>query len=173
MEIMFLLFGEKICNSSIKVIYPITNPPSTQINKTKCLYKLFRKLKLFSTLKHITSKDIQNIIKAQINSIKLLSSVLPTNIITDLPPSQYFCIQMIKTYLGSRDKKHCQYFFITGSAGTGKSFIINLILNDLKNFHKEYLLMAPTGVAAHNINGQTIHSALQIHSIGSSYQTLS
>ena len=32
--------------------------------------------------------------------------------------------------------------------------------------------MAPTGVAAQNIGGQTIHSSLRIHSHGTSYQTL-
>ena len=52
------------------------------------------------------------------------------------------------------------YFFLTGPAGTGKSFMINLITTYLANSHKNYLLMAPTGVAAQNINGKTIHSEL-------------
>ena len=58
------------------------------------------------------------------------------------------------------------------SAGTGKSFIINLILNELTNQNKKYLLMAPKGVAAQNIGGHTIHSSLRIHSNGTLYQTL-
>nr|CAG8647514.1 8694_t:CDS:2 [Entrophospora candida] len=38
--------------------------------------------------------------------------------------------------------------------------------------NKNFLLMAPTGVAAVNIQGQTIHSALRIWSHGGRYQTL-
>ena len=61
-----------------------------------------------------------------------------------------------------QQKNKYPYFFITGSAGTGKSFMINLITNDLNNKKSKYLLLAPTGVAAANIRGETIHSALRI-----------
>ncbi|RIA97549.1 hypothetical protein C1645_813969 [Glomus cerebriforme] len=73
-----------------------------------------------------------------------------------------------------RDGQHYPYFIITGTAGNGKTFIINFIINELSNNynHQEYLLMAPTGVAAQNMGGYTIHSLLRIHSYGSSYQTL-
>ena len=40
--------------------------------------------------------------------------------------------------------------------------MLNLITNYLTNNHKNYLLMAPTGIAIQNINGKTIHSELQI-----------
>jgi len=40
--------------------------------------------------------------------------------------------------------------------------MLNLITNYLTNNYKNYLLMAPTGIAAQNINGKTIHSELQI-----------
>lgn len=46
---------------------------------------------------------------------------------------------------------------VIGAAGTGKSCIINEIVRLIGN--EKVLLMAPTGVAANNINGQTIHSA--------------
>jgi ATP-dependent exoDNAse (exonuclease V) alpha subunit len=64
------------------------------------------------------------------------------------------------------------YFFITGSAGTGKSFILNLITKDLSNKKHNYLLMAPTGVAAQNIGGETIHSSLRIHETLGGFQSL-
>src|SRR4051794_22293134 len=64
------------------------------------------------------------------------------------------------------------YFFITGSASTGKTFIVNLIVNELKKKKQNYLILAPMGVAAVNVNGQTIYSALRICFMGSSYQTL-
>jgi DNA replication protein DnaC len=127
---------------------------------------------LFSSLQQILTDDIQKIIHMQINSIKLLTPSLSTTPIFELPTSQYYCMQTIKNYLGPRDGQHYPYFFITGPAGNGKSFIINLITNELNNKNQEYLLMAPTGVAAQNIGGHTIHSLLRIHSYGSSYQTL-
>lgn len=45
--------------------------------------------------------------------------------------------------------------FLTGKAGTGKSTLLRHIISDLD---KNYVLLAPTGIAALNINGQTIHS---------------
>ena len=53
---------------------------------------------------------------------------------------------------------------IQGAAGTGKSFLIKQMVNTVTDVHgsSAILLMAPTGVAANNIGGQTIHSALRI-----------
>ncbi|MCX8093101.1 MAG: AAA family ATPase [Candidatus Goldbacteria bacterium] len=45
--------------------------------------------------------------------------------------------------------------FITGKAGTGKSTLLNYFKNVTK---KKIVVLAPTGVAAVNIGGQTIHS---------------
>lgn len=45
--------------------------------------------------------------------------------------------------------------FITGKAGSGKSTLINYFRN---NTEKTYAVIAPTGIAALNVNGMTIHS---------------
>jgi len=45
--------------------------------------------------------------------------------------------------------------FITGKAGTGKSTLLKVIKESLT---QNYVVLAPTGVAAVNIGGQTIHS---------------
>ncbi len=47
------------------------------------------------------------------------------------------------------------HVFITGRAGTGKSTLLNYFRNNTK---KNIAVLAPTGVAAVNIKGQTIHS---------------
>ena len=51
--------------------------------------------------------------------------------------------------------------FITGGAGTGKSHVISVIKEHLEHAHigdgNAYVFMAPTGVAAFNIGGLTIH----------------
>ena len=45
--------------------------------------------------------------------------------------------------------------FLTGRAGTGKSTLLSEFKNNSK---KRIAILAPTGVAAVNVNGQTIHS---------------
>ncbi|MFN3561620.1 MAG: ATP-dependent RecD-like DNA helicase [Chloroherpetonaceae bacterium] len=45
--------------------------------------------------------------------------------------------------------------FITGSAGTGKSTLLNYFR---ENTSKNVVVLAPTGIAALNVGGQTIHS---------------
>lgn len=48
-----------------------------------------------------------------------------------------------------------QSLFITGRAGTGKSTLLQLFRNTSK---KRIAVLAPTGIAALNVKGQTIHS---------------
>ena len=52
--------------------------------------------------------------------------------------------------------------FITGSAGTGKSFLLQYITNYLSLNSKKYSLTSTTGSSAVLINGQTIHSYLYL-----------
>lgn len=49
--------------------------------------------------------------------------------------------------------------FITGKAGTGKS---TLLREFTRNTKKNYVVIAPTGIAALNVGGQTIHSFFRI-----------
>ena len=49
--------------------------------------------------------------------------------------------------------------FITGRAGTGKSYLLNFFV---ANSRKNVVVVAPTGVAAINVGGQTIHSFFRI-----------
>lgn len=48
--------------------------------------------------------------------------------------------------------------FLTGAAGTGKSFTIHEIAKTLRGLGKRVEITATTGVAAENIGGQTLHS---------------
>lgn len=49
--------------------------------------------------------------------------------------------------------------FISGEAGTGKSFIINKFIKDARERGLRVVVCAPTGIAADNIDGTTIHRA--------------
>ena len=47
------------------------------------------------------------------------------------------------------------FLFITGKAGTGKSTLIEYVRDKISD---KFVILAPTGVAALNVRGQTIHS---------------
>jgi ATP-dependent DNA helicase PIF1 len=57
-------------------------------------------------------------------------------------------------------------FFLTGKAGTGKSWTIKQIITALKEQGKRVITVAPTGIAANNVNGQTIHSLFKLPPYG-------
>ncbi len=52
-------------------------------------------------------------------------------------------------------EKENRYLFITGRAGTGKSTLLQLFRNTTR---RKTVVLAPTGIAALNVGGQTIHS---------------
>ncbi len=58
-------------------------------------------------------------------------------------------------YALNRMEKSNDLLFITGRAGTGKSTLLRLFQ---RSTHKKVVILAPTGVAALNVQGQTIHS---------------
>lgn len=57
--------------------------------------------------------------------------------------------------------------FLTGKAGTGKSFIVQESIKQLNDLGRKIVAVAPTGIAAQNIKGQTMHSmfGLNIHGV--------
>jgi ssDNA-binding Zn-finger/Zn-ribbon topoisomerase 1 len=70
--------------------------------------------------------------------------------------------EMKKITLGEEQEAICEImnassdsFFITGKAGTGKSVLLK---HFVANTPKRVIVLAPTGVAAMRVDGQTIHS---------------
>lgn len=53
-------------------------------------------------------------------------------------------------------KRKEPFIFVSGKAGVGKSILISYLQQKLK--HKNIVKLAPTGLAAINVKGQTIHS---------------
>ena len=49
--------------------------------------------------------------------------------------------------------------FLTGKAGTGKSTFLRYVVQNTK---KKYVILAPTGIAAINAGGQTLHSFFKL-----------
>lgn len=58
-----------------------------------------------------------------------------------------------------RIEKTRDHYFITGKAGTGKSILLQYLK---KNSARRLVVVAPTGVSAINVGGQTIHSMFGI-----------
>lgn len=52
--------------------------------------------------------------------------------------------------------------FITGKAGTGKSFLLNYFR---KTTFKKHIVLAPTGISALNIDGSTLHSVFGYYNL--------
>ena len=117
--------------------------------------------------------DLQNIIGNQLISL-LRQPILSTKFLSmKFSPDQYKIYNIITNSWGQKEFSKHPYFFLTGSAGTGKSFMIQQIVEFLKTKHIKYLLIAPTGVAAQNVGGKTIHSALHIRNTQTYFETLS
>ncbi|WP_285011282.1 ATP-dependent DNA helicase [Pedobacter faecalis] len=56
--------------------------------------------------------------------------------------------------------------FLTGKAGTGKSFVVKEAMSRLRQKGKNVVALAPTGLAANNIGGQTLHSMFALDPFG-------
>lgn len=54
--------------------------------------------------------------------------------------------------------KSGQNVFMTGSAGTGKTYVLRQFINYLKERRIYPTVVAPTGIAASHLKGQTVHS---------------
>jgi len=72
-------------------------------------------------------------------------------------PTPYRKIEINKEFRKALDllQETSKNVFITGKAGTGKSTLLEYFRQNTK---KKVVVLAPTGVAALNVKGQTIHS---------------
>jgi ATP-dependent DNA helicase PIF1 len=59
-----------------------------------------------------------------------------------------------------------QSVFLTGKAGTGKSFVVKHAIKSLQAKGLNVVALAPTGIAANNIGGQTLHSMFSLDPFG-------
>ena len=115
---------------------------------------------------------LQDIVSQQLNSLINPTPYLQRYSLITSTDDQYFNYNILVSSWGPAHQGKHPYYFLTGAGGTGKSYMLKIITEHLSNNHKNYLLMAPTGVAAQNINGKTIHSELQIKPGSSNYMSL-
>ncbi|MCL7051719.1 hypothetical protein MKW94_027464 [Papaver nudicaule] len=90
------------------------------------------------------------------------SSASPYTSVTILSKQQQAALDLVLHSLRARS---CIRLIISGGAGTGKSTLINAIVCSTRAMFgndKAVRVMAPTGVAAYNIGGATVHHELAI-----------
>ena len=105
--------------------------------------------------KSFTSKDdaklyLNDEIKKEKKQIKLHQSNQSKYTLTNDQKNAYECLMSGKN------------IFLTGGAGTGKSFVLNKFIETMEKQNKNVLICAPTGIAAINIKGVTIHRCFQV-----------
>ena len=135
-------------------------------------------------LKLLETTDVTNIEKyleeSQSSAVKTLDSMKPTERMSDeeylekiqsLNPEQRKIFDDIVERLMDINNPEAFYLYIGGEAGTGKSYLLKLLKEAAYRIPKasgkeldkpQFLTMAPTGVAAYIIHGQTVESALGI-----------
>lgn len=69
----------------------------------------------------------------------------------------------ISVFNSVRERKNVWRKFVSGEAGTGKSFIIKTLIQAVREeVNKDVAVIALTGIAAYNVGGMTMHRLLQL-----------
>src|SRR6185369_8829394 len=127
---------------------------------------------LNSILPELENQDLSDLIFHQLISLERHHLLLHTMSSLSLQNDQYSIYSTLCNTWGKSSDGKYPYFFLTGSAGTGKSFMTRQVINFLQSKNKNYLLIALTGVATQNIGGKTIHSSLKIRYWEGRYESL-
>src|SRR4051812_46468357 len=127
---------------------------------------------LDTLLLNIQDHTISSLIRIQLECLQRKPAHIPRMATLNLPHDRYYALSILTNYLEPRQKGKYPYFFLTGPAGTGKSFMIEVIKNLLKARKSCFRILASTGVAAQNIGGATIHSQMRIRSTENGFSTL-
>ncbi|CAB4433506.1 unnamed protein product [Rhizophagus irregularis] len=106
---------------------------------------------IIENLTNNITPQIADILTRQLDILKLTPPIFPQNAMLYLPEEQYILYNTIISNLGPLQSKKYPFFLLQ-------------VLVELEK--------PPTGVAAQNIGGQTIHSALRLTQSGSGYQSL-
>jgi len=113
--------------------------------------------------------QLQDVISSQLSSLRnsIPITLSSSNVVYDftlhMGSDQYTAFSVLSSTFADLQNYHGQkFFFVTGSAGVGKSYLLSAIQQTLDKRRISYLKLAPTGIAAVNIQGQTIHSALSM-----------
>ncbi|XP_067216237.1 uncharacterized protein [Linepithema humile] len=92
---------------------------------------------------------------------KNIKDINVSEMIAKLNIDQKRVFDRVITIIGS--DKSILRFYVSGEGGTGKSYLIKTVKCWIKqNLKKDTAVAAPTGIAAFNIDGLTVHRLLQL-----------
>lgn len=135
-------------NEQKQILYNQINTYNTEIsNLNGNITELTRKLEFYQNIE----EDSTNLNNSSANNISIKDSSFE-NLILD--KEQSFALDLAENTN--------QNLFITGKAGTGKSFLLNYFK---EHTLKKHITLAPTGISALNVNGVTLHSAFGYHNL--------
>lgn len=116
----------------------------------------------FLNLPESPATDIEEPQESDSTTISPTQSTVTDTPVATLDPEQFAAFQiMIESN---------RNLFISGKAGTGKSFLLEEFK---KATRKRYIVLAPTGIAALNVGGVTLHSTFGFHNLQSNIEDLS
>ena len=161
--------------------------PENELNELECAHEGFTEdpCNLQTELQPEKNQSSSN----SFQKVQLLSKEQLRNKYLQCDLDQLLVIDIASTYAnsirkstnGSSKPDKAPLVIVSGGAGTGKSHTINVLEQTVERILRKagdelncpYILKAaPTGVAAANISGTTLHSALSF-SFGSNYESLS
>ncbi|XP_062580740.1 uncharacterized protein LOC134242656 [Saccostrea cucullata] len=152
--------------------------PETEVNRMECIEEGNTATADEEDISEQLIPDLNQTEPSNSTGTNLLSSSLPKNevlpLLRSLNSKQRKIFNKVRDWCIRKKNGHSPdpfHVFVTGGAGTGKSHLIKCIYYEATRLLAHVsenpddltvLLTAPTGTAAFNINGLTIHSALGI-----------
>jgi ATP-dependent DNA helicase PIF1 len=128
-------------------------------------------LEMVERITEATPPNLQEIVSQQLTQLNCMTVPgLADAAAISLQGDQYRAYATVTQNIqSSRRQGRC--FFITGPGGTGKSFLLKSLQHWCNASRNSCILLAPTGIAARNIDGNTIHSGMSIYYERGSYRT--
>jgi DNA replication protein DnaC len=126
-------------------------------------------LEIVERIAKATPPNLQEIVAQQLTQLNCMTVPgLSDAAAISLQGDQYRVYATVTQNIqASRHQGRC--FFITGPRGTGKSFLLKSLQHWCNTSRNSCVLLAPTGIAARNIDGNTIHSGMSIYFERGSY----
>jgi hypothetical protein len=128
-------------------------------------------LEMVEAVADTTPLNVQDIVSTQLSQLNSMTIWdLGDVAALTLQGDQYECYTTVTQNIQA-SRNSGRQFFVTGPGGTGKSYLLRALVHWCNTSRESCVLLAPTGIAARNIDGNTIHSAMSIYSEHGSYHT--
>jgi len=115
-------------------------------------------LEMVERIAEATPPNLQEMITRQLEQLNCMTVPGLTDAAAITLQGDQHCAYATVTQNIQASRHQACYFFVTGPGGTGKSFLLKSLQHWCDTSRNSCVLLAPTGIAARNIDGETIHS---------------